>query len=130
MKLRPPPSRQAVLKPPSTGEIVLRPPPRKAAPRKAAPGPGLRPALDAAAAKPAGREVQLGSWRSEAEARVGWGRAVSRAGGALDGLTPRIVAADLPGRGRYYRLRTATANPVSLCETLQAVGQDCLRARD
>jgi tetratricopeptide (TPR) repeat protein len=129
VKLRPPPSRQPVLKPPVTGQIVLRPPPGKAAPRKGSPGPGLRPALDAAAG-PAGREVQLGSWRSEAEARVGWSRAVSLSGGALDGLTPRIVAADLPGRGRYYRLRTTTPNPASLCETLRAARQDCLRAGD
>ena len=93
--------------------------------------PGAGPALDAAAAaKPARQEVQLGAWRSEAEAQTGWRRAVARSAGALDGLAPHIVTADLPGKGRFYRLRTATSDPAGLCASLQAAGQDCLRARD
>jgi len=131
VKLRLPRSAAVVLKPPpTTGQIVLRPSPKPVT-RKAASGPGLRPALDAAAAaKPARQEVQLGAWRSEAEAQTGWRRAVARSAGALDGLAPHIVTADLPGKGRFYRLRTATSDPSGLCASLQAAGQDCLRARD
>jgi tetratricopeptide (TPR) repeat protein len=107
----------------SAERIVLRPP----RPRSAA-GLGLRPALDAGAA--AG-EVQLGAWRSEGEAREGWKKAVSRAAGALKGLEPHIVIADLPGRGRYYRLRTRPGvKPAQFCATLAAAGLACLPVRD
>jgi tetratricopeptide (TPR) repeat protein len=128
IKLRPPSQAPPVVLKPPSDRIVLRPPARKPQPSRAPSGPGLRPALDAPAA--AGPEVQLGAWRSEAEARAGWARAVQASEGALDGLRPRIVAADLPGKGRYYRLRTATPDPSSLCSSLRAAGQDCMRARD
>lgn len=120
-----------VLKAPSE-RIVLRPPARKLQqPSRPLSGPGLRPALDAPVGAAAGAEVQLGAWRSEAEAKAGWEKARKAAGGGvLEGLSPRIVTADLPGKGRYYRLRTVTQNPVALCASLRAVGQDCMRARD
>lgn len=131
VKLRPPPqAAPVVLKPPSSDRIVLRSPRRKSPPSRPLPGPGLRPALDAPVRGPADPEVQLGAWRSEAEAQAGWDKARKAAGEALEGLTPRIVAADLPGRGRYYRLRTATSDPAKLCARLREAGQDCLRARD
>lgn len=130
VKLRPPsqPPR-VVLRPPPSDRIVLRPPGRKPQPSRPSPGPDLRPALDAPSGA-AGPEVQLGAWRSEAEAQAGWEKARRAAGAVLEGLAPRIVAADLPGKGRYYRLRTATDNPAGLCASLRAVGQDCIRARD
>jgi tetratricopeptide (TPR) repeat protein len=125
-----PPAKEpgAFSKPPAgTGRIVLKPPPRRAAGGPPKPV-GLRPALDAEAGR--GPEVQLGAWRSQAEAEAGWAKAVSRSGGALDGLSRHIVRADLPGQGTYYRLRTAAPEPDRLCERLHAAGIDCLRARD
>lgn len=118
-----------VVAPVSPTPIVLRPPSR--APTARHPPVGLRPALDAAPASRAG-EIQLGAWRSEAEAQDGWKKAVSRAVGALEGLSPHIVIADLPGRGRYYRLRTSpgAGGAARLCAVLAAVRQDCLPARD
>jgi tetratricopeptide (TPR) repeat protein len=110
-----------------TDRIVLRPPPR--APRQPAPQAlGLRPALDAGRTS---AEVQLGAWRSQAEAEDGWQKAVGRAD-ALKGLRPHIVVADLPRRGRYYRLRTSPAagGPSGLCAALAAAGQACIPARD
>jgi len=132
---RPDPSRPdrtpIVLKPPRASRpiparSVLKPP------QAARPAPlGLRPALDASA--PGGAEVQLGAWRSEAEARAGWTRAQARAGGLLDGLRPHIVTTDLPGKGRYYRLRTAPARGQArgrFCAALAGQGLACLPARD
>jgi tetratricopeptide (TPR) repeat protein len=109
--------------------IVLRRPVSRAARQSVTAGLGLRPALDAG--RP-GAEVQLGAWRSQAEAEAGWRKAVSRANGALDGLRSHIVVADLPGRGRYYRLRTSPAagGPARLCALLAAAGQACIPARD
>jgi tetratricopeptide (TPR) repeat protein len=89
-------------------------------------GPGLRPALD----NPGGQQVQLGAWRAEAEAAEGWNQAVKEAGGALSGFSPQIVAVDLPGRGRYYRLRVTAPDAKSLCNTLTAKGLDCIPARN
>ncbi len=88
--------------------------------------PGLRPALDS----PGGQQVQLGAWRQEAEAAAGWNRALKAADGALAGFSPHIVAADLPGRGRYYRLRVVTPDGKQLCAVLTAKGLDCIPAKD
>jgi hypothetical protein len=94
----------------------------------------LRPALDQHdAARSARAEVQLGAWRSEAEANAGWAKAKARAGGPLDSFSPRFVTADLPGKGRYYRLRIspgAGQSPAALCASLMAKDVACLPARD
>ena len=93
-------------------------------------GTGLRPALDNPGGKPVAQEVQLGAWRQEAEAEAGWKRALAASGGVLAGLSPHIVAVDLPGRGRYYRLRVAAPDGKQLCAALTARGLDCIPARD
>jgi tetratricopeptide (TPR) repeat protein len=130
--------------------IVLHPPRHEAPARvdsgsfhaQAASAVVLRPALDQPAppthlerSSPAGTpaEVQLGAWRSEGEASAGWDRARRRAGQVLDGLSPHIVTADLPGRGRYYRLRVsvmAGQSRTAFCAGLSAKGVDCLPTRD
>jgi tetratricopeptide (TPR) repeat protein len=95
------------------------------------PGPSvLRPALDSSPVlKP---QVQLGAWRSEAEAGHAWDRAVRQADGLLDGLRPLIMAADLPGKGLYYRLRVAPAASATahLCDALTVRGLACILARN
>jgi tetratricopeptide (TPR) repeat protein len=128
---------------PSAQPIVLHMPHRQgvtgpsAAPSRAKPvpvGPGLRPALDdvstPAPKEQGGPQVQLGAWRSAAEADQAWKRAQARAGAVLEGLAWHVVAADLPGKGRYYRLRVSSPDPARLCATLSAKGLDCMRARD
>ena len=80
-----------------------------------------------------GLQLQLGAWRSEAAAIEGWNRATRQAGDLLKGLIPHIVAADLPGRGRYYRLRTKAASAtdsVRLCQALTAKSLACVLAPD
>jgi tetratricopeptide (TPR) repeat protein len=126
--------------PPPAG-VVLHPPPAKKAPFQEAEAPStikpaaysggsiqpdLRPALDS----PAGQQVQLGAWRQEDEAAAGWNRAVKAADGALSGYAPRIVAVDLPGKGRYFRLRVVTADGHKLCAILTAKGLDCIPVKD
>jgi Tfp pilus assembly protein PilF len=92
--------------------------------------PALRPAMDNSASS--GAQVQLGAWRTEEEAGAGWNNAKKRAGTLLDGLSPHIVAADLPGKGRYYRLRVGPLQGAgaSLCSALQERGLNCIPARD
>jgi Tfp pilus assembly protein PilF len=98
-------------------------------------GPDLRPALDnpggdnPSSDNPTGQQVQLGAWRLQAEAAAGWTRAVKAADGALAGYTPHFVAADLPGKGRYYRLRIMAPDGRRLCAVLMAKGLDCILAK-
>jgi tetratricopeptide (TPR) repeat protein len=118
--------------------VILRPPPAKSAPIHLRPpepvsydkdSPALKPALDWTGL---GGQVQLGAWRTEAEATQGWNRAVRQAAGVLEGYSPHIVAVDLPGAGRYYRLRVATdkSGSKALCEALTAKGLACISARN
>jgi tetratricopeptide (TPR) repeat protein len=123
---------------PAHSPIVLRPPSPQPAPAPAAAkrgpamslaaelGPNLRPSLD----KPGGQEVQLGAWRQEADAAQGWQRAQAAAEEALAGLSSHIVAVDLPGRGRWYRLRVTTPDRRQLCAALKARGVDCIPVQD
>jgi tetratricopeptide (TPR) repeat protein len=123
------------------GGIALHPPAAKSLPPKDAEArstikpasysgrdsqPDLRPALD----NPAGQQVQLGAWRQEDEAAAGWNHALKAADGALAGFSPHIVAADLPGKGRYYRLRVMAPDGRQLCAVLTAKGLDCIPAKD
>jgi tetratricopeptide (TPR) repeat protein len=146
--LRPPQARErevpVILQPPRTQEAVVPAPtpPRRSpiqsvvSPPASPPGRGapLRPAIVEGAhgaRAQAGAMVQLGAWRSEAEAREGWAVAQSMAADILGELSPLIVRADLPGRGVYYRLRIATSAPVSqFCAVLMQKGLACIPARD
>ncbi|HEX4635602.1 MAG TPA: tetratricopeptide repeat protein [Rhizomicrobium sp.] len=92
----------------------------------------LRPALD----QPDDRlwpvdEVQLGAWRSKAEADAAWHKLKASAAGLLDGSTPQILAADLPGKGRYFRLRVRSGESAArMCIRLAAKALDCFPVRD
>src|SRR3569833_493291 len=139
---RPVPAQPAT--PPDTGHPV--PPPVQAATPPAAeqpakqspPEPAKQPAAEPAATPPAPvqsakGQVQLGAFRSEAEAKAGWSKAQAQAGDLLAGHQPNVVAADLPGKGRYYRLRTGSvsgASPRQFCDSLTAKGVGCFPVRD
>jgi len=118
----------AVLHPPTAKPVAMQaqPPPKPAVPSRQEEVLPLRPALD----NPAGELVQLGAWRSEDEAMAGWRRAVAQANGVLGGFSPRIVAVDLPGRGRFYRLRVATLDAKDLCAVLTSQDVACIPARN
>jgi|GEM_PF-2089342 len=79
-------------------------------------------------------EVQLASYRSEADAMSGWSKLSARAGSTLGGMEPVVRRADLgPDKGIYYRLRTqgfAKADAQSLCQSLKARDIDCLVVRE
>jgi hypothetical protein len=145
--LRPPPARNGGLSlADADAPIVLRPPldkkQRASVPLPAVPPSPflpvnavmLRPALDQSDEPvPAGPEVQLGAWRSAAEASAAWDKARMRAGGVLDGMTPQIRAAEIPGRGRYFRLRVRLETGKSgteICADLAAKALACFPVRD
>lgn len=75
--------------------------------------------------------VQLGAWRSALEAAQGWTRIQQQAAGAMDGLSPRVVHASLPGRGTFYRLWVGPLDPAGVtrfCASLHAKHIDCIPA--
>jgi tetratricopeptide (TPR) repeat protein len=101
-------------------------------PHRAKPDLVLKPAINDAGAEQ-GHAVQLGAWRSEAEANAAWAGLQARAGEILAGMAPVIVPADVPHKGLYYRLRVGPLEPGAaprLCQALKAKGLACLVALD
>ncbi len=83
-------------------------------------------------AKPAAtgnHSVQLGAFRSNEEAMTNWDKIRRSHLDVLDGLSNRIVRADLGEKGVYYRLRALglkdKAAATDLCKTLAARKQPC-----
>ncbi|WP_300530015.1 SPOR domain-containing protein [Maricaulis sp.] len=74
--------------------------------------------------------VQIASFRAEAEAEAAWLAFQGRFSDIASGLGPDVQAAEIEGRGTYYRLRIAAFTSrdaaTSFCSTLQSRGQDCL----
>lgn len=94
-------------------------------------GLALKPTISDVASQ-ASPYVQLGAYRTTAEANEAWDRAQQGAGELLSGLTPMIVRIDLRGKGRYYRLRLVQPSPASavrLCRELRSKGIPCVPLR-
>lgn len=91
--------------------------------------PALRPSILDDMAAGGSAQVQLGAYRIEAAAMEDWNRLAAGAKGLLNGLTPEIVSADLPGRGRFYRLRVGPLDDAAadaLCARLKERGLACI----
>jgi hypothetical protein len=73
--------------------------------------------------------IQLGAERSEAGAAHSWIVIRDKAGGALDGLVPKITPVTVPRKGRLWRLRAGPIDPsgaASVCARLKEAGIDCI----
>lgn len=107
-----------------TQEKQPAPPPPPASPKP----PIAEPAIAAGGSV----EVQLSALRSRAEAETVWQALSTRHRDVLGGKSHRIVTADIPGKGTYYRLRVGVASAAaakSLCSTLTQRNQACILAR-
>jgi hypothetical protein len=60
--------------------------------------------------------VQLGAFKSEAEAKAAWKKVSGNA--ALSGKSPQVVKADLGDKGIFYRLRVSGVNADKTCASL------------
>ncbi len=127
------------LTPPSQPvERPVEPPPQQTAsdpdPVIAAPPPQVEPVRTASIAADASGDwtVQIGSFRSEAEAENAWVNFISRYSDIASGVSPDIQSAEIEGRGTYHRLRIAAfatrADASAYCSALQGQGQDCFVA--
>lgn len=74
--------------------------------------------------------VQVGSFRSTADAEQAMGKSSARHKDLLASVQPYIAEADLGAKGIYYRLQygafTKSSEAKSLCKSLKAAGTDCL----
>ena len=91
----------------------------------------LKPTISDSSAP--GRSLQLGAYRSAAEASDAWTRVQKSAGELLAGRTASIIPVDLPAKGRYYRLRVGrleAGEAAQLCASLKARGTGCILPPD
>jgi cell division protein FtsN len=95
-------------------------------------GPATAPPkpLNTAAAAPAGSIVlQIGAYKSRADADTAWTIYKSKHAALLAGYSPNIEQADLGDKGTWYRLRIAGFSSrdvaLALCDRLKADGGSC-----
>lgn len=77
--------------------------------------------------------VQLSSQRSRADAESAFRGLQERFPGILRGVRPTIAAAQVDGRGTFYRVRvgaTSQREAGALCERLKSAGADCFVGRN
>jgi tetratricopeptide (TPR) repeat protein len=89
--------------------------------------PALRPAFGDAT--PTGTVVQLGAFRDERSATEVWEKAVTSAGGLLSGSQSVVSTVELPGRGKFWRLRTVLKTKTeahALCAQLEQKRLPCM----
>ena len=105
----------ATSKPPALAPAIIPPaPPAVAAP---ASGAGL---------------LQVGAYKSEAEANAAWTAYKSKHASLLAEMSPDVKQVDLGAKGTWYRLRIAagsTSAAAALCEKLKAEGGACFPAK-
>jgi hypothetical protein len=127
----PPAMKQALVPPPAaTGAprqlgLATTPPPAAAKPIPAVPAP--------AAAKPAfagGYVLQIGAYKSQADAEAAWKTYKGRHAALLSGYSENIQQADLGDKGTWYRLRVGGLGDrevaLALCDRLKADGGACI----
>ena len=76
--------------------------------------------------------LQIGSYKSAADADTAWRSYRAKHASLVGGLSPDVKQVDLGPKGTWYRLRIAAgskADASALCTKLKADGGDCLLAK-
>lgn len=110
------------------------PPPTKpvAVETKPVTPPPAKPEAAPAAPATGGSLLQIGSYKSEADAKTAWAAYRAKHSSLVGGLSTNIQKVDLGAKGTWYRLRiVAGSKPeaASLCSKLVADGAACIPAR-
>ena len=124
--------------PPTHPITSLDSPPLQQAPAKPASNPMPPPSVSASSPAQTpplamkGVVLQIGSYKSEAEARQSWS-AFRAKHDAAAGYQPDVKSADLGAKGRWYRLRMGPfadrKSALAVCAKLKADGASCLLAQ-
>ena len=135
----PTPSAAAPTTPPAATKPANNPPAAltKPAPVRAAQAAPIRPSVPdttPSASPPTTGDgiLQIGSYKSEADAGAAWIAYKARHSALLVGLTPDVKQVDLGAKGTWFRLRIVTADKgaaIALCDKLKAEGAACIPAR-
>jgi len=77
--------------------------------------------------------LQIGSYKSQADAEAAWKSYKARHAGLLSGYSDNIQQADLGEKGTWYRLRIGGFSDkevaTALCDRLKADGGACIPGR-
>lgn len=99
-------------------------------PTPAATEPAPQPAAATASASTGTHLVQVGAFKSQAEADGFWARLETKLGDFVAGKAPDTERADLGDKGVFFRLRigpfSSADDAKTYCEGLKSRGQDCL----
>jgi cell division protein FtsN len=118
--------------------LVPPPGPATGAPRQlglaAAPPPAAKPLAAVPAPAPAatagGYVLQIGAYKSQADAEAAWKVYKARHAALLTGYSENVQQADLGEKGTWYRLRVAGLGDrevaLALCDRLKADGGSCI----
>jgi cell division protein FtsN len=129
----PPPAMKQALVPPSgpaTGAprqlgLPATPPPAAAKPLAAVPAPA-----SASPAAAGGYVLQIGAYKSQADAETAWKAYQGRHAALLAGHAENIQQVDLGEKGTWYRLRVGGLGDrevaLALCDRLKADGGSCI----
>jgi len=124
----PPAMKQALVPPPgpATGaprQLGLATAPPVSKPIAAVPAPGP-------AATAGGYVLQIGAYKSQADAEAAWRTYKARHAALLAGYSENVQQADLGEKGTWYRLRVGGLGDrevaVALCDRLKADGGSCI----
>jgi hypothetical protein len=139
----PKPAKSAPAAPAAPAMTAALPPPAaataKAAPAAAKPAAAAAPAKPAAAPAPAakssggGWHVQLGSLKSDSDAKSEWGHILSSNKDVLGGLSNEIVRTDLGAKGIYWRIYAGPmdeAKARTVCASLSKRNQGCIIGKE
>ncbi len=77
-------------------------------------------------------EVQLGSYREMSDGGKDWSRLGVKYASYLGSLKMRLVRADIPGKGTYYRLQAGIVSKDrahAICDALKADNHGCILAK-
>jgi len=120
---------QADARPPS-GPFPVPPPPAPQPVRPVAVVPGAAPSSPARPGAATGFKVQLGSVRSEADARKLWEGVRRKHAAEVGTLTAQFSRVDFPERGTFYRVHAGTLPSRDaardMCARLQQAGTVCI----
>jgi SPOR domain len=87
-------------------------------------------AAPVASTAPAGAGLlQIGSYKSEADANTAWAAYKAKHAALLGGTSPNVMQVDLGAKGVWYRLRIVAGDKsaaASLCDKLKAEGAACI----
>lgn len=101
-------------------------------PSAAQPAPTAPPSAAAAASAKGGVLLQIGSYKSEVEARQSWS-AFAKSHALAAAYQPDVKRVDLGAKGVWYRLRLGSfadkQSAAAFCQKLRADGAGCLIAR-